>query len=320
MPTLLRLLIAVPPLVLALVGAVVLAAADAPDAALAGGALALALLITPPLLAGVVVSYHAWTGEARRRLRAAVAVAASVQLLALAGWIVVLVVVPPARPGGVAIGLLALAAGPGAVVLGRAARRREPPLEGRGSRADLLGKVRTARRRRGVGAAIGCGVGVVVLAVGVVLDGGGTILPWAAVVPLLTCVGANLGSATSTLAIGRAARALLGDDWSSSRRIGRALAGRPEHLSDDEADRAARYACVAPAWLRLQATTQVLNALLPLALLGATLDVGGGDDPSWFIVGVLAVAAAGAIAAAVLLLVQSRRVRRYAAAHPAPAD
>ncbi|RIX30709.1 hypothetical protein [Amnibacterium setariae] len=318
MPALLRFALTLPPLVVVALGGVVLALADAPQGLLAAGSSALALLVVPPLLAGVFVSYWAWEGDARRRLRVCLSVLAAVQLAAAVGFALVLVALPSALPAGLGVLALALSCDPFAVLLGRAARRREPRLVVRTDLDGVRAAIRTAWRRAGIGAAIGLAFGILLVTVlGLGLAGGDLDWRLGAFVLLFTGLGASLAASFGSLAVGRRVREVIGEEWTSSRRIGRAVRGKPEELSPEDADRAARYAAVAPDWLRLQTLSQLTNAVLPLVL--AANAVGSDSGLAGFLLVCAALTLATALTAVVLIRGQMRRIRAYAAEHPVPA-
>ena len=323
MPTLLRLAIAAMSTVVTTGGAVLLAFALAPSRATAGpavfgGAFSLVALTTPPLVIGVFVSYWSWDDSARKRLRILLLVPVAIQVLGVAGVVALIAARPTAVIAGLALIAIGLLENPAAILLGRAARRRElarpqPTIEG--AEGELLAGIQRGWRRTAIGASIGLAVGIAgLVALAVAFTGTFPIWRFAFVVPAALGVGASIGSITSTLPLAVKVRDLIGGDYSSGRRIGLAIRGKVTDLTDDEAGRAARYATVAPAWLKLQLTTQVSSLLISISVI-ANLVLANSD---LIVLAALVggVALASVIAVVVLFRIQIRRFRAYAQAHP----
>lgn len=326
MPTILRLAIATLSTVLLTGGALVLALGSAAGHQVdpgptVGGALALVALVFPQTFAGLFVSYWSWDGGARRPLRIAMIVLVAVQLAGIAGLVAVVAAAPSLVVGAVGIIAAALVLDPVALLLGRAARRRElaapkPALDD--ADAAILAAIRRGWRRTGLGAAIGLVTGLaVLLALGLTLDDGSSPLALLVLAPAGIGLGASIGGLTSTLPLASRVRDLLGGGYSGARRIGLAIRGKDVDLSEEEADRAARYAAIAPAWQNLQLTAQSGNILTSFTVIGALgLEHA---DLRWVMLGYGAVAVVCIVLVIVLRRVQLRRFRVYSAAHPVAA-
>lgn len=325
-PALFRLGVVVMSTVVTLVGALVLASATAGDhtresAVIAVGALALVALTMPPALVGAFVSYWSWDDSARRRLRILLAVLVGVQLLGAAGMLTLTVALPSAALGGIALIVVALIQTPVSIVLGRAARRRElraphPALDG--ADAAILEGIRRGWRRAGIGATIGLVVGVaLIVALGVGFPSSDIAVRLLFILPASAGIGTSIGGLTSTLPLARRMRDLLGGNFSSARRIGLAIKGKQQDLTDDEEERAARYAAIAPAWLNLQLVAQAANIVVSLSVI-ANLGAEHADQ-RWLLPAFGALALAGILTAVVARGIQIRRLRDYAATHPVTA-
>lgn len=326
MPTLLRIALVLLTMGVLYAGIAVLALAEVvgtPDANRLGlGAIAVCALALPPMMAGTFASYWSWDASARLRLRIIVAVLVVVQLAGAAGLIAITVARSSFTVASVVLVVIAVALDPVCIALGRTARRielrRPTPAD------DLAGfreRLRAGWRRGGIGAVIGLALGILIdVALLVPLAGRGDSTTALLFLPAGAGLGASIGMLTVVLGITRRIRDLLGGDYSAARRIGRAVNGKPEELSVDEAARAARYASVAPAWLRLQTTQTVVNSLAVASIMTASLlGLSSGDLPGfdWIFGAVLVVLIASVITTLVARRFQLRRFRAYAETHPA---
>lgn len=328
MPTLLRITLVLLTSGVLFAGIALLALAEVvgtPDGTrLALGSLAVCALALPPMLAGVFASYWSRDARARRRLRIALVVLLAVQAVGAAGLIVLTVTRSSLVVASVVLVLIAVALDPAVIAIGRAARRIE--LRSEAPTHDDAGfreRVRAGWRRGGIGAAIGLAAGILLCVLLLLpLPGRGDAASALLFLPAGAGLGASLGMLTVVLGLARRVRDLLGGDVSSARRIGRAVLGKPEALSDDERARAAHYASVAPAWLRLQTTQTAVNSLAVMAVMVGSL-VGisrdGAPGIGWFVGGVLVVLVGSTVAMLVTRRRQLRRVRSYSADHPVAA-
>ena len=325
MPTLLRIAIVLLTSGVLYAGVALLAFAEVvstPDAGRLGlGSLAVCALALPPMLAGVFASYWSWDASARRRLRIILTALVVVQLVGAGGLIAITVARSSLVVASVVLVLIAAALDPACIAMGRAARRvelqREPPA---GDLAEFRDRIRSGWRRGGIGAVIGLATGILIgVALLVPLAGRGDAAQALLFLPAGTGLGASIGMLSVVLGITRRIRDLLGGDYSSARRIGRAVNGKPEELTDDEEARAARYAAVAPGWLRLQTTQTVVNSLSVASIMaGALLGLSSDDLPGfgWILGVVLAVLIASSVATLITRRLQLRRFRTYSEAHP----
>lgn len=328
MPTLLRITLVLLTSGVLYAGIALLAFAEVVSTLDAGrlglGSLAVCALALPPMLAGVFASYWTWDASARRRLRITLAALVVVQLAGAAGLIALTVARSSFVVASVVLVVIAAALDPACIALGRAARRielrREAPAD------DLDGfreRIRAGWRRGGIGAVVGLAVGIVLCVVLLVPLAGRGDAPRALLfVPAGAGLGASFGLLSVVFGLARRIRDLLGGDYSSARRIGRAVNGKREALTEDEQARAARYATIAPAWLRLQTTQTVVNSFAVASLMaGSLLGLSGDDIPGfgWFVGGILVLLVGTIIATLILRRFQLRRVRAYSDAHPVAA-
>lgn len=321
MPTLLRIVLVLLTTGVLYAGVALLAFAEVigtPDGTrLALGSLAVCGLALPPMLAGMFASYWSWDASARRRLTIALVVLLAIQAAGAVG----LVALTVARSGLVvaAVVLIAVAAAldPAAVALGRSARRielRRHP-QPTGDLEEFRARIRLGWRRGAIGAALGLAVGIVAsVALLIPLAGHDEVGRALVFIPAGAGLGASFGMVSVVLGLAKRVRDLLGGDYSSGRRIGRAVSGKPEALSDDEQLRASRYAAVAPEWLSLQTTQSVVNSLAVLSIAAGSLAGLGGAI--WLAGGFVAALAVLTAVTVYLRVVTLRRVRAYAAAHP----
>jgi hypothetical protein len=324
MPTLLRFaLIALSNVVLlggiAIVSIGVVADGSTDAGRLLLGTFSVCALVLPLMIAGVFASYWSWDAAARRRLRVSTVILVAIQVAGAAGLIAGGAPVLPA----VVLVVVTAALDPASVALGRAARRielRRPAPDG--DLAEFRARIRVGWRRGGIGAVIGLAIGVVLTVLLLSFDLHGAELLRALVfLPAGVGLGTSIGMVTVVLGLAKRVRDLLGGDYSSARRIGRAVNGKPEQLSEEEVARATRYASVAPEWVRLQTTQALVNSLAVLSIAASSL-AGLADDgvvSGGWIGGILAVALLITIGTTLWSrLVQLRRVRAWAAAHPFP--
>ena len=328
MPTLLRIALVLLTSGILYAGIALLAFAEVigiPDATrLALGSVSVCGLALPPMLAGVFASYWSWDDSARRRLRISLVVLMLVQIAGAAGLIALTVTRSGLVVAAVVLVAIAAALDPAVIALGRAARRielrREAPTDDLDAFRD---RIRAGWRRGGIGAVIGLAIGILIsVALLLPLAGRGEVPRALVFIPAGVGLGASIGMITVILGLARRIRDLLGGDYSSARRIGRAVNGKPERLSDDEEVRASRYASIAPAWLGLQTTQSIVNTVAVLAIAASSalgLSEGGVAGGEW-VAACIALALVALVGVGVpLRTVQLRRVRAYAEAHPLPA-
>ena len=220
--------------------------------------------------------------------------------------------------------VIAAALDPAVIALGRAARRielrREAPTDDLDAFRD---RIRAGWRRGGIGAAIGLAIGILIgVTLLLPLAGRGEVLRALLFIPAGAGLGASIGMITVILGLARRIRDLLGGDYSSARRIGRAVNGKAGGAVGRGVGQSGRYASIAPAWLSLQATQSIVNTLAVLAIAASSV-LGLSEDGMFggeWVTAFIAVALVVLIGVAVYLrAVQLRRVRAYAEAHPVPA-
>ncbi len=172
------------------------------------------------------------------------------------------------------------------------------------------------------------GTGITAAAVGATasIAGAATGPLGGAAVAFRTIAGLGVGMAAAgfVLVLGSVLSArrmhVLAGGWTTgARRIGRVLAGAPETLTPDQADRARRLRVLQPAMLlTLLAGTPVVSLGIALTLAAAGL-AGPRPDPGLLVVaGAALVLALGSAAPPVVLSLLLRRRRRADAAVPEP--
>lgn len=323
MPTLLRFAIAAiafvgltaSPLLLILVGQ---DRSDGPSTTLA--VVALCALWTAPVLGGTLVSaWSASDADGRRRMRRAVAVCA---LVALAGAALLVATTPLTRSplwSSLLLAFVALAAFPGALALGRTARRiedrRDAPAAGDDEFEHVTEELRRGRRHGIAGAVVGLAVGVLIdVWLGTMADDAGSATGSLVAFPIaLAVLGASVGRLTVVFRIARRTRELLGSDYTMARRVGRIIRGKAIAESPEEEARAARYARIAVRTIPYQSWSSLLTIVAIVTLQVPTALDDGVRPAQWFILGIAVVTVAGVLP---LQAVQLRRIRAFADAHP----
>ena len=281
----------------------------------------IAFLVIIGMTAGLSVSYLRWSDEdGRRRLRRLLVIGAAVQAVAAAAVVVGAGTASgPALAVAVAVVVVGLGLDVAFVALGRAARSRD--------RLDRSGDAwvdsSTADIRRGwrngvIGFVSGVVIGAVLVTVALVLRPGRPpiVLQVGALGVAFAFLGASIGLSIAAFRIARSMRQATGDEFSTARRIGRVvLRGKPEQLSPEEEQRAARYARIARRWMPYQlAQVALLYTGLVLIQVGSLFDHDDSLRPVQLAEIVLLVVLYAALTP--LMVSRTRRAGRYADAHP----
>lgn len=296
---------------------------DADQVRFALWTVALTAVALPALLGGLYLSYWTWTGpEARRRLRRLLLAFVLVQVLGAVGMLAAAAPVPTWMLGTAVLVVVGAVLDPAMAAIGRAARRIEERAPVQESRVapELEREIRTGWRRGGVGAAIGLGVGLLLLSgLGLLLEPDESLVSAQTVslIASFALLGAALGMLTKSLSLSHMIRDELRGDFGTARRIGKVVTGKAEPLDAGEERAAARYAAIARRWQPYQ-----LSASLVLLLAIAVQQVGSllADDDlqvvRWISLGILVV---GVVVTVPLTVVRMRRLKAYADAHPVTA-
>lgn len=282
---------------------------------------ALTAVAIPGLMGGLYLSYWSWSGQdARRRLRRLLLVLVGIQLVGAVALLFAAAVSPAWLLGTAVVVVVGLALDPVTAAIGRAARRIEERRPATATRVppELDREIRSGWRRGGIGAAIGLAVGVLLIGgLSLLLDPGETLLgaTTIGIVASMVLLGAAIGMLTKSLTLSRRIRDELGGDFSTARRIGRAVAGKGETLTPEDEDAAARYAAIVSRWQPFQLTASLLILVaVGVQQVGNLLEDGGRlDQVRWITLGVLALAL---VVLLPLTVVRMRRLRAYAVAHP----